>query len=107
MNDKKSPPEPTHTITHRRFGTTAHVPLHERVGGQLDRKQPLGPGDKKYVAMAFKNTPPVMDSGPDLSDDFVAYGALEVTRIQRGLEYGEDPNAMMDHHGDPIDPQAD
>ena len=48
-----------------------------------------------------------MDSGPDLSDDFVAYGALEVTRIQRGLEYGEDPNAMMDHHGDPIDPQAD
>ena len=84
--------EPTHTITHRRSGTTAHVPLGERVGALLEAELPLAAGDKNYVAMAFKNTPP--RTGPDLSDEYVNFGALEIQPIRRGPEYGEEPVLM-------------
>lgn len=89
--------EPTHTITHRRLGTKAHVPLSEPVAGRLDEhllkreggdmKHQLAPGDRDNIAIAFKTTTPI--AGADLSDQRVNYGALIIEPIRRGAEYGE------------------
>ncbi len=90
--------EPTHTITHRRLGTKAHVPLSGPVAGRLDEHllarengdigHRLAAGDRDNIAIAFKTTPPI--EGSDLSDQRVNYGALIIEPIRRGAEYGEE-----------------
>lgn len=90
--------EPTHTITHRRLGTKAHVPLSDPVAERLDEhlrareggdtEHRLAVGDRDNIAIAFKNTVPV--EGDDLSDRRINYGALVIEPIRRGPEYGEE-----------------
>lgn len=89
--------EPTHTITHRRLGTKAHVPLSDPVAHRLDEhlqaradgntEHRLASGDRDHIAIAFKNTTPI--KGDDLSDERVNFGALIIEPIRRGAEYGE------------------
>jgi len=95
---------PTHEITHRRFGTRAAVRIADSVqtalGGDNARAR-LGAED--HVAIAFKKTPPI--SGPNLSRvRHVNYGELDIRPID---PLDHEPYVPMDHHGDPIDIEAD
>lgn len=85
---------PTHKITHRGTNTTALVPLDDRIHKSLATGT-LADNDEKYVAMAFKNTAPT--SGPDMSDEYVAFNALSIQRLpwaSEDPEYGEQPVRM-------------
>lgn len=97
--------EPTHHITHTPTGTRAAVRIAPSVEARLRDIDPrLQDGAEKHVAIAFRHTRPHA-GGSDMSGRYVNFDDLDIRPIERGDD-GE-PFVPMDHHGDPIDPDAD
>lgn len=104
---EKKAPEPTHTVTHKETHTSAYVNLGPGITKSYDDAEQTGEepsltdGEKKFVAIRFKNTPPLPRSGRDLSGERVNFGDLNVQPYV-DPSYGE-PQVPMGPGGTVLD----
>ncbi len=103
--DETTPP-PKRTITHMDTGTTAQVVIWPKVRENLlgeDRQ--LRSGAEDHVAIAFKRTAPTR--GPSMRN--VRHVHYDRLRIIPPIDEPDEiePFVPMDHHGDPLDLDAE